>query len=673
MELYWIYTFSIFLCLSLFHNLSHCQQAYLNNTQLDCNNNSFKTKGYFCNGPQKSCKSFATFRSHPPYDSPVSIAYLLGSEASRIAKINNISDIDKIPPDKQVIVPLSCSCSEDFYQHNTPYTIKYASETYFRIANDTYQGLTTCQALMSQNIYDNLNLSVGLELIVPMRCACPSENQITNGVTFLLTYMVTWGDSFSSISNLAASIDEVFGVTEQSILEANQMTPDGTIYPFTPILVPLKSESCSEKPDNFFCYCPNGYREDETGEICIPDDKGFPVKLVTLLGVGIGMGLLCLLLLAYQLHSYLKKRKYRIRREELFKQNGGFLLLQQLSSYGTGREGKIFTAEEIERATDNYNQSRFLGQGGFGMVYKGMLPDGRIIANKKAKAIDKNRIGQFINEVVILSQINHRNVVKLIGCCLETEVPIIVYEFIPNGTLSYHIHGKHNESSLSWDNRLRIASEVAGALAYMHSAASIPVYHRDIKSSNILLDDKFSAKVADFGTSRSVPFDKSHLTTTIQGTFGYLDPEYFQTSQFTDKSDVYSFGVVLVELLTGEKPISFARDEDERNLVAHFISLVKENRLFQILDRQVAGEAGKEEILAFARLAERCLKFNGKKRPTMKEVATELEGVMKNQRCLQIYKEPLLEASIEHDAESRQESLENSIAFSLDMESSSIC
>ncbi|XP_065631244.1 wall-associated receptor kinase-like 22 isoform X1 [Quercus suber] len=304
-----------------------------------------------------------------------------------------------------------------------------------------------------------------------------------------------------------------------------------------------------------------------------------------------------------------------------------------------------------------------------------MLPDGNIVAVKKSKAINQSQIEQFINEVVILSQINHRNIVKLIGCCLETEYPLLVYEFIPNGTLSQHIHQRDLEFSLSWEHLIRIACEVAGAVAYMHCATSIPILHRDIKSSNILLDDKYAAKVSDFGTSKVVPDDKTHFTTEVKGTFGYLDPEYFQSSQFTEKSDVYSFGVVLVELITGEKPISFARDEEERNLVAHFIALTKENRLHQILQPQVAREASREDIDAIANLSVKCLRLNGKKRPTMKEVSMELEALRKSQKCIEIFQEPHLfsdkESFMDITRES-QDSMEETIISSLEMKSASI-
>ncbi|KAM7481424.1 hypothetical protein LguiB_006007 [Lonicera macranthoides] len=317
-------------------------------------------------------------------------------------------------------------------------------------------------------------------------------------------------------------------------------------------------------------------------------------------------------------------------RQKFFKRNGGFLLQKQLTS---GEEGnvektKLFTSKELERATDRYNENRILGQGGQGTVYKGMLTDGRIVAVKKSTKVDEGQLDQFINEVAILSQINHRNVVRLHGCCLETEVPLLVYEFIPNGTLFQYIHDQNEDFPLTWDVRLRIAIEVTAALSYLHYATSMPIYHRDIKSTNILLDDKYKAKVADFGTSRSIGVDQTHLTTRVSGTFGYLDPEYFQSSQFTEKSDVYSFAVVLVELLTGEKPILSTGSSDEvRSLSAYFLQAMAENRIFDIIDERVRNESRKEEIIGVANLARRCLNLSGKKRPTMKEVAMELEAI----------------------------------------------
>ncbi|KAJ8545187.1 hypothetical protein K7X08_017770 [Anisodus acutangulus] len=348
---------------------------------------------------------------------------------------------------------------------------------------------------------------------------------------------------------------------------------------------------------------------------------------IILLSVFISIGVLLLLFGSYLLYKTFKRRRNKRQKQMFFKLNGGLLLQQQLSSNeGTIDKAKLFTAKELEKATDHFNENRILGRGGQGTVYKGMLSDGKIVAVKKSKLVDENQLDQFINEVVILSQINHRNVVKLLGCCLETEVPLLVYEFIINGTLYSLIHNENNDFPFPWSTRLRIATEVAGALAYLHSATSVPIYHRDIKSSNILLDEKYRAKVSDFGTSRSIAIDQTHLTTGVQGTFGYLDPEYFQSSQFTEKSDVYSFGVVLAELLTGKKAISTTTNE-YRSLATNFLLATDKNRLDTIIHAEISQEGRKEDIMAAANIAYRCLNLNGKKRPTMKEVTTALEAI----------------------------------------------
>ncbi|KAI3860666.1 hypothetical protein MKX03_025572 [Papaver bracteatum] len=289
---------------------------------------------------------------------------------------------------------------------------------------------------------------------------------------------------------------------------------------------------------------------------------------------------------------------------------------------------KIFTEKELRLATNNYDESLVLGRGGYGTVYKGTLSDGRIVAIKKSKIADPNQNKQFINE--------------LLGCCLETQVPMLCYEYISNGTLFDHIHSNSEVPSISWGNRLRIAVEIANALAYLHSAASIPIIHRDVKSANILLDENYTAKIADFGASRLIPLDKKELATVVLGTKGYLDPEYFNTSQLTDKSDVYSFGVVLVELLTSKKPIFSEGSEDSgpyRNLAAHFISFIEDDNLFELVEDRVVNEGTLEQIVAVAELARRCLKLKGAERPTMRQVSTELESLrgvesLETEECL---------------------------------------
>ncbi|KAA3485021.1 wall-associated receptor kinase 5-like [Gossypium australe] len=194
---------------------------------------------------------------------------------------------------------------------------------------------------------------------------------------------------------------------------------------------------------------------------------------------------------------------------------------------------------------------------------------------------DPSQVEQFINEIMVLYQINHKNVVKLLGCCLETQIPLLVYEYITNGTVCHHLHNDDAASHLPWETRLRIATEIAEALSYLHSAASIPIIHRDIKLANILLDENHTAKVSNFGASRLFPSDQAQITTIVQGTSGYLDPEYMLTSLLTEKSDVYSFGVVLMEMLTGQKVVCVKRSEEK-------------NRLLDILDPRVLNDENVE-------------------------------------------------------------------------------
>ncbi|KAJ0979441.1 hypothetical protein J5N97_014915 [Dioscorea zingiberensis] len=387
---------------------------------------------------------------------------------------------------------------------------------------------------------------------------------------------------------------------------------------------------CTNMPGSYNCSCSHGSsgdgRRDGSGCTSSSSTKTFPLVKVVL---GSGLGFLFVLLSASLTYWGLKRRKLTQLRETFFKQNGGWLLLQlQVSSQeedAAERAARIFTAEELRKATNNYHQSQIIGEGGNGVVYKGILPDNREVAIKKSRVMDPSQVEQFINEVVILSQVIHRNVVKIIGCCLETEVPLLVYEYVSNGTLTSHLYGDGNFASLSWESRLRIACETAGALAYLHSATTRPIIHRDVKSLNILLDQGYTAKVADFGASRVVPMDREYITTLVQGTLGYLDPEYFHTGMLTEKSDVYSFGVVLLELIIGEPPVSSRRSEEERSLANYFLLSIERGQLFEILEPRVVSEGDSAQLKEVAELARRCLSLTGEERPTMKEVAAELE------------------------------------------------
>ncbi|GMP83223.1 hypothetical protein CsSME_00037212 [Camellia sinensis var. sinensis] len=377
--------------------------------------------------------------------------------------------------------------------------------------------------------------------------------------------------------------------------------------------------TCKNTQGNYTCHCPLGMSGD--GKVAC---QGF--RVTTLIAV-CGM----LIFLAFMIIVAWIECKRR-KKHRNFQQNGGSLLKNQ--------KIRIFSEKELVKATENYDNSRLLGRGGSGAVYKGVLADGSLVAVKKPNVADKTKIKHFQREVIkqafqheisIVSQVNHKNVVKLLGLCLETKFPSLIYEFISNGSLFDHLHVKRSAMLKSWANRLRIAAEISLALDYLHSLANPPIIHRDVKSMNILLDEKFTAKVSDFGASVLIPFGQSVVDTKIHGTHGYLDPEYLITGLLTVKSDLYSFGVVLMELLTGQKPILKRRNPEENvNFIQYFISSVEQKKISQVLmNCEDVDRRESEQIEAVAELAVRCLNSSGIERPTMKEVAEQLNGLMK--------------------------------------------
>ncbi|XP_051225503.1 LEAF RUST 10 DISEASE-RESISTANCEUS RECEPTOR-LIKE PROTEIN KINASE-like 1.2 isoform X4 [Lolium perenne] len=293
--------------------------------------------------------------------------------------------------------------------------------------------------------------------------------------------------------------------------------------------------------------------------------------------------------------------------------------------------GSRFSYEELEEATDSFNENRELGDGGFGTVYKGYLEDGRVVAVKKLYNNSYRRVEQFVNEAAILARLRHPNLVMFYGCTSkESRDLLLVYEFVQNGTVADHLHGhRAQERALPWPLRLNIAIESAAALTYLH-AIEPPIIHRDVKTNNILLDGDFHVKVADFGLSRLFPLDVTHVSTAPQGTPGYVDPEYHQCYQLTDKSDVYSFGVVLVELISSKPAVDITRQRNEINLAGMAINRIQKCQLEELVDLQLGYEsdpATKKMMTMVAELAFRCLQQNGEMRPPIKEVHDVLRAI----------------------------------------------
>ncbi|XP_008229261.1 PREDICTED: LEAF RUST 10 DISEASE-RESISTANCE LOCUS RECEPTOR-LIKE PROTEIN KINASE-like 1.4 isoform X3 [Prunus mume] len=290
---------------------------------------------------------------------------------------------------------------------------------------------------------------------------------------------------------------------------------------------------------------------------------------------------------------------------------------------------QVFSYTELEEATENFNPAKELGDGGFGTVYYGKLQDGRVVAVKRLYENNFKRVEQFMNEVEILTRLEHRNLVKLYGCTSRrSRELLLVYEYIPNGTVADHLHGKRVESGfLSWPVRLSIAIETADALAFLHRN---DVIHRDVKTNNILIDNDFCVKVADFGLSRLFPNDVTHVSTAPQGTPGYVDPEYYQCYQLTDKSDVYSFGVVLIELISSLQAVDTNRHRHDINLANMAINKIQNHLVNELVDPLLEFETNhvvRGMATAVAELAFRCLQQERDMRPTMDEVLDGLRAI----------------------------------------------
>nr|XP_048319947.1 probable LRR receptor-like serine/threonine-protein kinase At1g06840 [Ziziphus jujuba var. spinosa] len=288
---------------------------------------------------------------------------------------------------------------------------------------------------------------------------------------------------------------------------------------------------------------------------------------------------------------------------------------------------RSFTIKELVLATGNFNSSSQVGQGGYGKVYKGILPDNMIVAIKRAEEGSLQGQREFLTEIELLSRLHHRNLVSLVGYCDEEEEQMLVYEFMPNGTLRDWLSDKAR-GTLSFSMRLRIALGSAKGILYLHTEADPPIFHRDIKASNILLDSNLTAKVADFGLSRLAPLQDDegipkYVSTIVKGTPGYLDPEYFLTHKLTDKSDVYSLGVVFLELLTGMQPIMHGKNIVREVNMAH-----ESGNMFSIIDSRM-GSYPSDCVERFVGLALSCCHDKTEKRPSMLDVVRELENILK--------------------------------------------
>ncbi|MBA0682000.1 hypothetical protein Goari_023764, partial [Gossypium aridum] len=289
-----------------------------------------------------------------------------------------------------------------------------------------------------------------------------------------------------------------------------------------------------------------------------------------------------------------------------------------------------FSYDELKKCTNNFSESNELGYGGYGKVYKGTLSDGQSVAIKRAQHGSMQGGLEFKTEIELLSRVHHKNLVGLVGFCFDQGEQMLVYEFMANGTLRESLSGRSG-IYLDWKRRLRIALGSARGLAYLHELANPPIIHRDIKSTNILLDENLTAKVADFGLSKLVSdSSKGHVSTQVKGTLGYLDPEYYMTQQLTEKSDVYSFGVVMLELITAKQPI-----EKGKYVVREVRSVMdmKDDEhygLRELMDPSIRSLGNLLGFGKFLELAMQCVEDSATDRPTMSDVVKAIETILQN-------------------------------------------
>lgn len=316
--------------------------------------------------------------------------------------------------------------------------------------------------------------------------------------------------------------------------------------------------------------------------------------------------------------------------------------LSQLASMGNAGHLEEFSLQVILEATNNFSHDKTIGTGSFGSVYQATLEDGREVAIKRAEISNtssyavgtrrqEDKDSAFINELESLSRLHHKNLVRLLGFCEDSNERVLVYEYVHNGTLHDHLHKLENSPLMSWAARIKVALDAARGVEYLHRYAVPPIIHRDIKSSNILLDSTWTAKVSDFGLSLMGPEDDmSHLSLSAAGTVGYIDPEYYRLQQLTTKSDVYSFGVVLLEILSGLKAIHKNENGVPRNVVDFVVPYIVQDEIHRVLDARVPPPTPFEieAVIYIGYLAADCVTLEGRDRPSMAGVVNSLEKAL---------------------------------------------
>ncbi|KMT08519.1 hypothetical protein BVRB_6g138020 [Beta vulgaris subsp. vulgaris] len=611
------------LFLIYFSSLITAQQPY-GNDSCPASNNATSALGYDCNGVNTTCQSFLLYRTRPPYNTISSIASLLSANASEVSAINNnISESMALATNTRVLVPVTCSCSGSFYQANATHVVQ-AHENYYVINNDIFGSLTTCNAIRTQKTSPNiLNIFPNERLTIPLRCACPTETQLSAGIRYLLTFVILPGHSIGRIA-------DDFGANLEQTFEANEKSEnDSIIQPLTTLLIPLQNPPNGSQME-YPPYVPPPLSSPPSLPPAItPSSNVSSSRRWAYFGVGVVAGgafvaVAGIILFFVFLRESVRQKSDPIVSSQNFEAHEKALAianqetetesLEFLESISKIASLKVYSFKDLQAATENFSSDHWIK----GSVYKGNV-NGDEVAIKKMD-------GDVSKEISVLNKINHFNLIRLLGVCLEDGVWYFVYEFAGNGALSEWINeGKADGKTLSWGKRMQIACDVATGLNYLHCFTNPPHVHKDIKTSNVFLDQDFRAKIAKFGLSRPVRGNDGQYTLTshIVGTKGYLAPEYLENGIVSPMLDVYAFGVLLLEMLTG-KDVAYLYEGVNVNLSEVFGPVLTDedgiSNMKGFIDTSLGDDYPADIAYAMLVLVDHCLRKDPGSRPSMDEV-----------------------------------------------------
>ncbi|XXG81314.1 hypothetical protein AAC387_Pa09g1980 [Persea americana] len=584
------------------------QQPYARRETIKCasTDNSTSVDGYSCNGPNQSCQSYLIFRSSPPYDSVANISQLFTSDPYQLSQINSVSRNATFQSNEEVIVPVNCSCSGPYYQANTSYVVKHG-DTRYLIAAEIYQGLVSCREVKKQTCC-SLFIYTGMNVSIPLRCACPTTNQTNKGLKYLLTYLVTSGDSVSSVSRR-------FGSDVLSTLDANELSEESEIYQSSTLLIPLRKKPSSNQtiitptsPSSTPLTPPSSSDKRRT--------KGWAYAII-------GASATAFILILFFLYLWCRKKDGATTSNT----KGGAAKLEKLSDAlvaglsDVNSALKVYEFEELELATENFNEEYKISES----VYHGVIMGDEVAIKEVGRDVSK--------EIKILKLVNHFNLIRLLGVCFHDGRSYLIYEYAKNGSLSNWIFDEERSKVFSWVLRIQIAFDVANGLSYLHSYTEPAHVHMDITSSNVLLDGDFRAKIANFGMARYSTSRQGQLALTkhIVGTRGYMAPEFLDLGLVSPKLDVYAFGVVMLEIISGKAAV-ITCGEGDVFLSTDFLAVMRlenaEEKLKDFMDPSLNENYPFDLAVKIAKLIERCLSRAVVSRPSMDEISQSLSEIL---------------------------------------------